>query len=183
MQQKGLDLRAEVGDQERRLMRHEAANEMHVARQSIELGDRDRARFPVSASPGQRGIGRRMIPSWLAPVASFKIGDEEVRNTRLRIAAMSLPNTDMLLGADFFLSHRVYVANSQHRIYFTYNGGPVFNLASTPLADPEPKPDNPADKAPAAMTSQPSASAKRAMAAPWASSPSPERPCSRVLTR
>jgi tetratricopeptide (TPR) repeat protein len=32
----------------------------------------------------------------------------------------------MLLGADFLLSHRVYVANSEHRLYFTYNGGPVF---------------------------------------------------------
>jgi tetratricopeptide (TPR) repeat protein len=34
----------------------------------------------------------------------------------------------MLLGFDFFLSHRVYVANSQHKVYFTYNGGPVFRL-------------------------------------------------------
>jgi tetratricopeptide (TPR) repeat protein len=85
--------------------------------------------------PQRGGIGPRIIESWIAPVASFKLGDEEVRNTRLRIATMSLPNTDMLLGADFFLSHKVYVANSQHQIYFTYNGGPVFNLAATPLAD------------------------------------------------
>ncbi len=83
----------------------------------------------------QRGIGRRMIQSWIAPIASFKIGDEEVHNTRLRIAQMSLPDTDMLLGADFFLSHRVFVSNSQRRIYFTYNGGPVFNLTAAPLAD------------------------------------------------
>jgi len=86
----------------------------------------------VTPAGVERGIGRRMIESWIAPVASFKIGDEEVRNTRLRIAAMSLPNIDMLLGADFFLSHRIYVANSQHQIYFTYNGGPVFNLAAGP---------------------------------------------------
>jgi tetratricopeptide (TPR) repeat protein len=98
----------------------------------------------------QRGIGRRMLESWLAPVASFKIGDEEVRNTRLRLAAISLPNTDMLLGGDFFLSHRVYVANSQKRIYFTYNGGPVFNLAATPLgggAPGEPAAETSAGKA------------------------------------
>ena len=30
----------------------------------------------------------------------------------------------MLLGADFFLSHRIYVANSRDKLYFTYNGGP-----------------------------------------------------------
>jgi tetratricopeptide (TPR) repeat protein len=37
----------------------------------------------------------------------------------------------MLIGADFFLSHRVYVASSQRRLYFTYNGGPVFDLTAT----------------------------------------------------
>lgn len=106
----------------------------------------------VTSAGVERGIGRRMIQSWVVPVASFKIGDEEVRNTRLRIAAMSLQDIDMLLGADFFLSHRVYVANSQHRIYFTYNGGPVFNLASPLVADTGPAaatestPEKPADK-------------------------------------
>ena len=37
-------------------------------------------------------------------------------------------DADMLLGADFFLSHRVYMASKQDKIYFTYNGGPVFDL-------------------------------------------------------
>jgi len=41
----------------------------------------------------------------------------------------------MLIGADFFLSHRVYVASSQNRLYFTYNGGPVFDLS--PAREPE----------------------------------------------
>jgi len=77
------------------------------------------------------GIGRRVGQSWLAPFASFKIGDEEVKNTRLRIADVG-PEVDMLVGADFFLSHRIYVATSQRRLYFTYNGGPVFNLTSAP---------------------------------------------------
>ncbi|MEO8927063.1 MAG: retropepsin-like aspartic protease [Caulobacteraceae bacterium] len=77
------------------------------------------------------GLGRRAMATWIAPFASFKIGEEEIRNTRLRIGALDLGDgTDMLIGADFFLSHRVYVANSQHKIYFTYNGGPVFNLTA-----------------------------------------------------
>jgi tetratricopeptide (TPR) repeat protein/predicted aspartyl protease len=75
------------------------------------------------------GIGKNTMPSYIAPFSSFKIGQEEVRNTRLRIADIDLPDADMLIGADFFLSHRMYVANSQHKLYFTYNGGPVFNLA------------------------------------------------------
>jgi tetratricopeptide (TPR) repeat protein len=83
-----------------------------------------------------RGIGRGTANTWIAPFASFRIGDEEVRNTRLRFGDVSLEDADMLIGADFFLSHRVFVANSQHKLYFTYNGGPVFNLSSNPEAQP-----------------------------------------------
>jgi tetratricopeptide (TPR) repeat protein len=76
------------------------------------------------------GVGRASFPTWVGPFASLKLGGEETRNTRLRFGALTLGDEDMLLGMDFFLSHHVYVANSQHKIYFTYNGGPVFNLAS-----------------------------------------------------
>jgi tetratricopeptide (TPR) repeat protein/predicted aspartyl protease len=80
-----------------------------------------------------RGVGRGTSKQYIAPVASFKIGDsEEIKNTRLRIADVELNDADMLLGADFFVSHRVYVANSEHKLYLTYNGGAVFNLAKAP---------------------------------------------------
>jgi tetratricopeptide (TPR) repeat protein/predicted aspartyl protease len=76
-----------------------------------------------------RGIGGSLVKSYIVPFASFKFADgEEIKNARLRVADMHLDIADMLLGADFFLSHRVFVANSQDKIYFTYNGGPVFNL-------------------------------------------------------
>ena len=88
------------------------------------------------------GLGRRTVQSWLAPVKSFKIGDEEVQNTRLRIGGIELRDADMLLGADFFLSHRIYVSRSQNKLYFTYNGGPVFRLDRTPESQtPQPQPD------------------------------------------
>ena len=75
------------------------------------------------------GIGREQVKSWIAPVVSFKIGDnEEIHNTHLRLSESLVDATDMLIGADFFLSHRVYVASKQHKLFFTYNGGPVFNL-------------------------------------------------------
>jgi tetratricopeptide (TPR) repeat protein/predicted aspartyl protease len=77
------------------------------------------------------GIGRGSAKSYIVPVASFKIGDdEEIKNTHLRVADILLGDADMLVGADFFLSHRIFVSNSQHRLYLTYNGGPVFNLAN-----------------------------------------------------
>jgi tetratricopeptide (TPR) repeat protein/predicted aspartyl protease len=85
-----------------------------------------------------RGVGRNTVKTYIAPFDSFKFEDgEEIRRTRLRIADINLDSSDMLLGADFFLSHRVFVANSQNKLYFTYNGGPVFNLmrASKPASD------------------------------------------------
>ena len=78
------------------------------------------------------GISGKAVKTWVAPVASFKLGDEEIRKTRIRIGEIGIGDDEMLIGADFFLSHRIYVANSQHKLYFTYNGGPVFKLESTP---------------------------------------------------
>ncbi len=79
------------------------------------------------------GFGRGAVESWISPVSNFTIGDEQVQNTRLRVGNLDI-EVDMLLGADFFLSHRIYVSNSQHRLYFTYNGGPVFRLDQPPAA-------------------------------------------------
>jgi tetratricopeptide (TPR) repeat protein/predicted aspartyl protease len=72
------------------------------------------------------GVGSKPVQTWIANFPVLKIGDEEIRNARLRVGDLGV--FDMLLGDDFFLSHRIYVANSQHKLYFTYNGGPVFAL-------------------------------------------------------
>ena len=78
------------------------------------------------------GIGRGRVKNYIATASSFKIGDgEEIKNARLRISASDLPDADMLLGSDFFVSHHIFVANSQRKLYLTYNGGPVFNLTKS----------------------------------------------------
>jgi tetratricopeptide (TPR) repeat protein/predicted aspartyl protease len=92
------------------------------------------------------GIGRGSVQTWIANFPVLKIGEEEIHNARLRIA--DLGSADMLLGDDFFLSHRVLVANSQHKLYFTYNGGPVFAL-NRPKKEPAAAATTPGD-APAA---------------------------------
>jgi tetratricopeptide (TPR) repeat protein len=84
------------------------------------------------------GIYGQSAEEFLAPFASFKIGDEEIKNTRLRFADLRLEGTDMLLGMDFFLSHRILASSSQHQLYFTYNGGPVFRMDQAPLRQPQP---------------------------------------------
>jgi tetratricopeptide (TPR) repeat protein len=101
------------------------------------------------------GVGRRGVQTWVAPFTSFKIGEEEVRNTRLRFGDLALEEADMLIGADFFLSHRVYVASSQRKLYFTYNGGPVFNLNAVPLSVQHADEPGSADAAPATGATSP----------------------------
>jgi tetratricopeptide (TPR) repeat protein len=88
------------------------------------------------------GIGRDGVPLWIGQFESFRIGEEQTLHTRLRFGALHLSGgADMLLGADFFLSHRIYMANGQHRLYFTYNGGPVFNLTGGAADSGQPKSD------------------------------------------
>ena len=92
----------------------------------------------VTAGGMSAGIGRHTVRTWIAPFASFKIGDEEIHNTHLRIGDPELRGADMLIGADFFLSHHILAASSQRKLYFTYNGGPVFNLTTVPMPAPAP---------------------------------------------
>lgn len=102
------------------------------------------------------GVGRGIETAYVATFTSFKIGDEEIKNARLAFGGNLLMDVDMLIGPDFFLSHRIYVASSQRKLYFTYNGGPVFNLSAVQAAPPQ--------EAGAAGDSAPAASAAPAPA-------------------
>lgn len=96
----------------------------------------------VGISPGSpgvvpagtiEGIGPHRVKAWLAPIRVLEIGGEQIERTHLLIGHIfgRDQHVDMLLGVDFFLSHRVYVARGQGKIYFTYNGGPVFDVTPT----------------------------------------------------
>ena len=83
------------------------------------------------------GFGHHGYQTWIARFDSFAVGDELIKNAMLRVGDTNMDlgggaNVQMLIGADFLLSHRVYVANSEGKLYFTYNGGPVFNLDEAP---------------------------------------------------
>ena len=113
----------------------------------------------VESAGEAQGIGSRVARSWVARFDSFKIGDEETRNARLRIAEVDLLGADMLLGADFFLSHRIYVATSQRKLYFTYNGGPVFDLERARASEEDGDAGDAGSKASAVAGEAPSATA------------------------
>ena len=88
------------------------------------------------------GIGRPALDYWSAPFESFAIGNEVIRNPTLRIADFTrdtivhqvggreenrfAAQPQMILGMDFLRAHRIFVANSQRRLYLTYTGGTVF---------------------------------------------------------
>jgi hypothetical protein len=79
-------------------------------------------------------FGAQLIDTWIAPVDILKVGDEEIKHTHLRIGTLLIPDIDMLLGIDFFLSHRIYVPSHDRRLFFTYNGGHVFDVNVRPAS-------------------------------------------------
>jgi tetratricopeptide (TPR) repeat protein len=102
------------------------------------------------------GIGRQqLVETWIAPIAEFDIGGEKIEHTHIAIGRLHSryddpdDRYDMLLGADFFLAHHVYVANSQSKLYFTYSGGPVFDIGLPKTAPAKSTSSGPAPAQPA----------------------------------
>lgn len=109
----------------------------------------------VAAGPAH-GLGRAPTPVYLGRFASFSFGEETIKNAELGVADLFVadrtaelgtrvpaPVSDqpqMLLGADFFRSHRVFIAREQHKVYASYEGGPVFRAGPPPKSDAPTKP-------------------------------------------
>jgi len=91
------------------------------------------------------GLGQGVDEVGIGTFDSVAIGDETVRNARLRMAEISRTSevdrpglalsrevvdpAPMFIGADFFRSHRVLISPENHAMVFTYGGGPVFRAA------------------------------------------------------
>ncbi len=105
-----------------------------------------RTETAATETAASKGIAGKAMDTSVALFGTLSVGDETVRNVELRIADLFSRNTamqtgshlaqhvtndpEMLIGADFFLSHRMYVARSQDKMYFTYQGGPIFRHKS-----------------------------------------------------
>ncbi len=72
------------------------------------------------------GAGTDKVDAYTAPIDKVDFGGEAILHNRLEVSDFKLNEADMLVGIDFFLSHRVYVSRKQQKMFFTYNGGPVF---------------------------------------------------------
>jgi len=80
----------------------------------------------MSAAGAVYGAGRGSARGWTAPFERVEIGDETITQNRLHVGSFKLDGADLLLGIDFFLSHRIYVSRKQEKMFITYNGGTVF---------------------------------------------------------
>jgi predicted aspartyl protease len=87
----------------------------------------------VAAGTEFHGTGKKRVPTWIGTFTSFTIGDETVRRVRLNVGEFAVfgePDRvnaiGMFLGADFVKTHRLYIANSQGKVFFTNVGRPVF---------------------------------------------------------
>jgi hypothetical protein len=95
------------------------------------------------------GVNGRPIRSEIVTLGTLALGDNEtVRNVRLRVGHLFAPDQrsvtgsriprrlsgqpEMLIGSDFFRSHRVMVWFRASRMFFSYQGGPVFQVITPP---------------------------------------------------
>ena len=82
----------------------------------------------LTAAGTTYGVGSGRAQVWTAAFDKVDFGGEAIEHNRLEVADLDMGDDDMLIGIDFFLSHHIYVSKKQSRMYFTYNGGPVFTL-------------------------------------------------------
>ena len=79
------------------------------------------------------GLGADYVHSWVAKFDTVALAGEAIRDPRLTVADIlpelaysREPPPDVILGTDFLRAHRVLVARSQRKFYFTYAGGMIF---------------------------------------------------------
>src|SRR6185312_5115795 len=84
----------------------------------------------VKAGGPVHGIGAKTYRSWIVPIDTFSVGTETIQHSEMLVMDGNFGDgsTNMILGVDFMLAHHMYIANSQRKLYFTYNGGRVFSL-------------------------------------------------------
>ena len=76
------------------------------------------------------GAGAGRARAWTATVASIEIATQRLLDSRLSISETDSEDHDMILGLDYFLAHRIYISQSEDKLYATWNGQPVFPAGS-----------------------------------------------------
>lgn len=72
------------------------------------------------------GVGDEIVRNAEVEVSDVKTDREAETGSNIKDDIVELP--EIILGADFLEAHHVYIALSQGKMYFTYNGGPIFDV-------------------------------------------------------
>lgn len=81
------------------------------------------------------GVGQKRVRTWRNRFTKLDIGGEIIPHPWLAVADQEDAGFDMLVGIDFFLTHRMYVDNRNHRMFLTYEGGPLFGITPSGAVD------------------------------------------------
>ncbi|MEI8324335.1 MAG: retroviral-like aspartic protease family protein [Betaproteobacteria bacterium] len=79
------------------------------------------------------GAGNGRVKSWNGRFATVELGGEKITDNLLQVDDTDNIDEDMLLGLDYFLSHRIYVSRLQRKLYATWNGNQIFALGHPAL--------------------------------------------------
>jgi predicted aspartyl protease len=122
------------------------AQATEISRRAAERVGLDLSKADAGGGLVTRGVGGQSRKSWILPVDTYAIGTETIQHNKMLVIDGDFGEgsdaPDMLLGIDFFLAHHVYIANSQHKIYFTYNGGRMFTFGKAPAGTAAPAKDD-----------------------------------------
>ena len=108
---------------------------------------------PPESAGQSGGVGARKVSTLRARFASLAIGQETIQHPMLDIAEAfaadreaplgsliqrtSFEEPDIFVGADFLRLHRVYIAGSQGKLYFTYQPATAAAPAAATAQAPE----------------------------------------------
>jgi predicted aspartyl protease/tetratricopeptide (TPR) repeat protein len=103
-----------------------------IGRHAAERAGIDLNSPQVVASAKMTGVGSKQRQSWIARTQTISIGGEIIRNSPIRVIDDRDDDQghDMLLGVDFLMAHHVMVSQPQHKMFLTYNGGPIFSATT-----------------------------------------------------
>jgi predicted aspartyl protease/tetratricopeptide (TPR) repeat protein len=122
-----------INDKPVRLLFDTGAPSTILKRSAAERAGIDFSAPGVVESDTMGGFGAGHRRSWIVTLKSFDVGGEGILNTPIRVIddkGDADRTYDMLVGADFFLSHHLFVSRAGRRLFLTYNGGPIFSLTT-----------------------------------------------------
>lgn len=93
------------------------------------------------------GLGSRALRTWVGTFDKIELGGEAIPKPKLQFGDITIGDGDILIGFDFFRTHRIYVANKANKMLITYEGGPVFGLTPTRAVSSDGTPLDLTDKA------------------------------------